>query len=102
VREQVQCVFRMAFGKAWFGHAGKTLVKPMHCPQKEPTSEGGRYKIPADLLGGKIVKLFLVGGGEFAELSDGGGNDFEGGGYFLSGGVAAEAEADAGASFFWA
>ena len=39
----------------------------------------------------------LIGGGEFAELSDGGGNDFEGRGDFLWSGVAAEAEADAGA-----
>jgi len=44
--------------------------------------------------------LFLIGGREFAELRDRGGNDFQRGGYFLLRGVAAEAEADGGASFF--
>ena len=39
----------------------------------------------------------VVGGGEFAELGYGGGDDFEGGGDFGFGGVAAEAEADTGA-----
>jgi len=43
--------------------------------------------------------LLAVGGGEFAELGDGGGNDFEGGMNFGLGSVAAEAEADAGAGF---
>ena len=42
---------------------------------------------------------FLVGGGEFAELGDGGGDGFECVIDFGFGGVAAEAEADAGAGF---
>src|SRR6266404_721371 len=46
--------------------------------------------------------LFLIGGGEFAELRDRGGNDFQRSGYFLWSGVAAEAEAYRGAGFFWA
>ena len=41
----------------------------------------------------------MVGGRELAELGYGGWDDFEGGGDFGFGGVAAEAEADAGASF---
>jgi hypothetical protein len=44
----------------------------------------------------------LVGGREFAELRYGGGNDFESGGDFLLGGVAAEAETDGGAGVFGA
>ena len=48
----------------------------------------------------EAIKLFLVGGGKFAELRDRGGNDFERGGYFLLRGVAAKAEADGGAGFF--
>ena len=39
----------------------------------------------------------MVGGGEFAEVGYGGGDEFEGGGDFGFGGVAAEAEADASA-----
>ena len=42
----------------------------------------------------------LIGGGEFAELGDGGGDGFERVIDFGFGGVAAEAEADAGASVF--
>jgi len=43
--------------------------------------------------------FFFVSGGEFAEVGDGGGDDFEGGGDFGFGGVAAEAETNAGAGF---
>src|SRR5271169_4198752 len=39
----------------------------------------------------------LVSGGKFAEMGDGGGDEVEGGMDFGVGGVAAEAEADAGA-----
>ena len=42
----------------------------------------------------------LIGGGEFAELGDGGGDGFERVIDFGFGGVAAEAETDAGASIF--
>src|SRR5690348_6882964 len=42
----------------------------------------------------------LVGGGEFAELRDGGGNGFESVVDFGGGGVAAETEANAGAGVF--
>lgn len=48
----------------------------------------------------KRHKLLLVGGGEFAKLGDGGGDDFERGGDLLCAGVAAKAEADAGTSVF--
>ena len=41
----------------------------------------------------------LIGGGEFAELGDGGGDGFESVIDFRFGGVAAEAETDAGAGF---
>jgi len=41
----------------------------------------------------------LIGRGEFAELGDGGGHGFESVINFGFGGVAAEAEADAGAGF---
>jgi hypothetical protein len=44
----------------------------------------------------------LIGGGQFAQLRDGCGYDFERGRYFLWRGVATEAEAYAGASFFCA
>ena len=42
---------------------------------------------------------FLIGGGEFAELGDGGGDSFECVIDFGFGSVAPEAEADAGTSF---
>src|SRR4029077_3332266 len=45
--------------------------------------------------------LFLIGGGELAKLCDSGGNDFERVGDVGGGGVAAEAEANAGAGLFW-
>ena len=45
------------------------------------------------------TRLLAVGGREFAELREGGGNDFKGGIDFGLGCVAAEAEADAGAGF---
>ena len=60
--------------------------------------DGGRHK--AKLACEEAIRLFLVGGGKFAELRDRGGNDFERGGYFLLRGVAAKAEADGGAGFF--
>jgi hypothetical protein len=44
----------------------------------------------------------LISRGKFAELRNGSGNDFESGGYFLLGGVAAEAETDRCASVFGA
>ena len=43
---------------------------------------------------------FLIGGREFAELGDGGGDGFEGVIDFGVGGVAAKAEANAGACVF--
>src|SRR5690242_18638353 len=46
------------------------------------------------------VPLLLVGGGELAELCNGGGDGFEGEGDVRTGGVAAETEADGGAGFF--
>jgi hypothetical protein len=44
-------------------------------------------------------RISAIGGREFTELGYGGGDEFEGGGDFGFGGVAAKAEADAGARF---
>ena len=61
----------------------------------QPVEHGGRSKGRKE---SSQPKLFLVGGGELAELGDSGGDDFERGGDFLLSGVAAEAETDGGAS----
>ena len=74
--------------------------------------DGGRHK--AKLACEEAIRLFLVGGGKFAELRDRGTPLYgltnwsaetyppavERGGYFLLRGVAAKAEADGGAGFF--
>ena len=56
----------------------------------------------AEAIAPAQAQLFLISRGQFAELRYGSGNDFESGGYFLLGGVAAEAETDRGAGVFGA
>ena len=72
---------------------GATVLRP-----RTRTTRGDEHRGDE---GGLKLGNGMVAGGEFAQLGYGGWNDFERSGDLLRRGVAAEAEANAGARFSW-